>query len=191
MKYWRPQFLLMVANPRSSIPLITFVNDLKKTGLYILGHVKIGNFDDYETDPISDEYPLWLKLLDKLKIKAFVEVTFSDNVRSGLHQLVRISGIGAMKPNTIFFGFYDDAAPEDFFEKDPIYHNLRDILLRGRLFLSLRDLNDNGRSLNVEQFVTMIYDCVFKLQKNVVLARHFSMFNRVFDCHLIKLQLIH
>ena len=70
VKYWRPQILLMVARPRQSPELIDFVNDIKKGGLFVLGHVKLGHLDDFpDKDPIHDERPKWLKLVEKLRVR--------------------------------------------------------------------------------------------------------------------------
>lgn len=54
-----------------------------------------------------------LLLIGARQIKSFVEITVSPTVREGLHHLVRLSGLGAMKPNTIILGFYDEHQPTD------------------------------------------------------------------------------
>lgn len=91
MKFWRPQILLMVSRPASACNLIDFVNDLKKSGLYVIGHVQQGGMDSEGTnlvlDPIQPVVPYWLSLVDYLKVKAFVELTLSDSVRSGIQQV--------------------------------------------------------------------------------------------------------
>ena len=104
IKFWRPQILLLVSNPRSSCSLIDFVNGMKKGGLYVLGQVMVGSLEDSQSDPLAEKTVEWLKLIDHLKIKAFVELTLADSVRKGVEQLIRVSGIGAMKPNTILLG---------------------------------------------------------------------------------------
>ena len=69
VKFWRPQILLLVQNPRTCCSLIDFANTLKKGGLYVLGHVYVDNLQELRHDPCSTVYSSWLSLVDHLKIK--------------------------------------------------------------------------------------------------------------------------
>ncbi|XP_045930280.1 solute carrier family 12 member 9 isoform X2 [Micropterus dolomieu] len=195
VKFWRPQILLMVSNPRSSVGLITFINDIKKSGLYVLGHVQLGDLSTLPSDPLQSQYDSWLSLVDHLNIKAFVNLTLADSVRHGIQHLLFISGLGGMRPNTLVLGFYDDCLPKDKLidpslstsqctdpfgpsheleQRPPLFH-----------FTSLRgsiDRQDNGefgdgKVLGSQEYVAIIADAM-KMLKNVVLARNFNDFDR-------------
>uniref|UniRef100_A0AAQ5XGG2 Solute carrier family 12 member 9 n=1 Tax=Amphiprion ocellaris TaxID=80972 RepID=A0AAQ5XGG2_AMPOC len=193
VKFWRPQVLLMVSNPRSSIGLITFINDIKKSGLYVLGHVQLGDLNTLPSDPLQSQYDSWLSLVDQLNIKAFVNLTLADSVRHGVQHLLFISGLGGMRPNTLVLGFYDDCLPKDKLidpslstsqstdppgpfqlEQPPLFH-----------FASLRGSSDrqdfgelgDGKVLGPQEYVAIIADAM-KMLKNVVLARYFNNFDR-------------
>lgn len=171
VKFWRPQMLLLVSNPRSSCSLIDFVNGMKKGGLYVLGQVTVGSLADCNTDPLAEKTVEWLSLIDHLKVKAFVELTLADSVRKGVEQLVRVSGIGAMKPNTILLGFHDDTTPVDDLSSpgSPFYSNK----FGGVLEL---DRQQEDR-MSPEAYVGIIQDTL-KLHKNIGLCRHFQMLDR-------------
>lgn len=81
--------LLLVNKPATCCQLMDFVNDIKKSGLYVIGHVQRGEMDNSDNglDPLQQVYPYWLSLIDYLKIKAFVELTLTDNARIGIQQV--------------------------------------------------------------------------------------------------------
>ncbi|KAI1903214.1 hypothetical protein AGOR_G00024920 [Albula goreensis] len=183
VKFWRPQVLLMVANPRSSCQLITFVNQLKKGGLYVLGHVQLGDLDVLPSDPVQPQYNFWLSLVDKLGVKAFVDLTLSPSVRQGTQHLLRITGLGGMKPNTLILGFYDNCVPEDYFLLDPaFFHESGGKSSEGDDFgVDLPSLQAHfppvrntecPRCLSAEEYVGIISDAI-KMGKNVCLGRYF------------------
>lgn len=166
---------MMVENPRSCLPLIEFVNDLKKSGLFIIGHIEVGTLDDFEIDPITHYYPIWLKWLDQFTVKAFIEMTMAPSVREGAPHVARIAGLGAMKLNTIVFGFYDDATPIDFLQDDERYRAFEEAL-GAHEDEEVFKIRKSKRMSEIE-YVGMVKDSVNKLEKIVCLARHFHTFD--------------
>ncbi|XP_063341074.1 solute carrier family 12 member 9 [Pelmatolapia mariae] len=184
VKFWRPQVLLMVANPRSSSQLILFVNQLKKGGLYVLGHVQLGDLDTLPSDPVQQQYNFWMSLVDKLGVKAFVDLTLSPTVRQGTQHLLRITGLGGMKPNMLILGFYDSCTPEDFLLQDSAFCDTAvergnedefnfgvDLPSLQAHFPPVRDA-ESPRWLAPEEYVGIISDAI-KMNKSVCLGRYF------------------
>jgi len=171
VKFWRPQILLLIHNPRSACALIDFVNSMKKGGLYVLGHVTKGDLSSSEDDPVTKEYPEWLSLVDHLKIKAFVEVTMASSIRKGIEQLVRVSGIGAMKPNTILLGFRDDHIHmDDLTESSSPYCD-------PTFIQSFNSISSSYEKISLEEYTGAILD-ILKMHKNIGLCRNFQHLNR-------------
>ncbi|KXJ70879.1 hypothetical protein RP20_CCG022232 [Aedes albopictus] len=178
VKFWRPQMLLLVSSPRSCCPLIHFVNDMKKGGLYVIGHVKVGEFseNDSSNDPTIEEYTQWLSLIDHMKVKAFVELTLSKSVREGIQHLIRISGMGAMKPNTIILGFYDEEQSKDFFEHENSPYKTAEFDDNGIKLFPFRRSGEQ-KPLLATDYVQIIDD-VLRMKKNICLCRHFHRLDK-------------
>ncbi|KAG5888656.1 hypothetical protein JTB14_021281 [Gonioctena quinquepunctata] len=166
VKFWRPQILLLVNSPRSACPLIDFVNDLKKGGLYVLGHVDTEESSDDGPDPTINQTPHWLNLIDHLKVKAFVELTVAKTVREGCQHLMRLSGMGAMKPNTVIFGFLDKQETLDFLQSNESQYHNQDF--ENDVF-PIR----SQHTLEPLEYVQMMRD-VLRINKNLCLCRNFS-----------------
>ncbi|MEE6519855.1 hypothetical protein FKM82_017622 [Ascaphus truei] len=171
VKFWRPQVLLMVSNLHSKKNLITFTNDLKKSGLFVLGHVGLEELDVLPSDPLQTQTDLWLHLVDELNIKAFVNLTLSDSIRHGAQQLLFISGLGGMRPNTVVLGFYSRSTPEDLLKNEQEFGS------DGSSFIfSSASRKSSPANFSPWEYVAIISDSI-KMSKNVVLARYFSEFD--------------
>ncbi|KAM5164279.1 solute carrier family 12 member 9-like [Mantella aurantiaca] len=177
VKFWRPQILLLVSNPDKHKNLITFANDLKKSGLFVLGHVRLEELDVLPSDPLQQRTDSWLELVDELNIKAFVNLTLSNSVRYGAQQLLFISGLGGMRPNTVILGFYTRSTPEDLLMNDQELERSTPFVYTST---NRRPTSENFSSW---EYVAIISDSI-KMSKNVVLARYFSDFERSRICSL-------
>ncbi|KAK0393915.1 hypothetical protein QR680_000467 [Steinernema hermaphroditum] len=190
VKYWRPQVLLLVSRPASCCPLIDFANDLKKSGLYVIGHVHregtLSNSDEITSDPLQKVYPFWLSLVDYLKVKAFVELTISPTVRHGVQQLIRLSGLGAMKPNTVVLGFHELHRSETTLNETKLLKDLKYSKIGRNDVVEYftnsdyvpNELHGNpSERLNDEEYVSVLKDTLH-LNKNLCVARHFTFFDK-------------
>ncbi|XP_015271262.1 PREDICTED: solute carrier family 12 member 9-like, partial [Gekko japonicus] len=121
-------------------------------------------------DPLPAQSDSWLQLVDKLNIKAFVNLTLSDSIRHGTQQLLFISGLGGMRPNTIALGFYDDTPSQDFLSQHPAFSGSKDPAWLN--FPPLRD-STGRKPLSPREYVAIVADAV-KMQRNVLLARAFD-----------------
>ncbi|KAJ2852341.1 hypothetical protein GGI22_005193, partial [Coemansia erecta] len=105
VKFWRPQILLLVHNPRSSLHLVRFCNALKKGGLYVIGHVIKGDFREMMWEFRRQE-TAWLRLIDVLGVKAFLNIAVDKCDAAGARSIVFGAGLGGMRPNIVVMGFY-------------------------------------------------------------------------------------
>jgi potassium/chloride transporter 9 len=108
IKFWRPQIILLVNNPRRQTRLIQFCNSLKKGSLYILGHVIVTDDFNSGVHEAKLQQQAWTRYISEFsKIKAFVQLTMSPSINWGIRNLILSSGLGGMRPNIAILGFYN------------------------------------------------------------------------------------
>ncbi|KAF3934122.1 hypothetical protein ABW19_dt0210240 [Dactylella cylindrospora] len=179
IKFWRPQLLLFVNDPRRSYNLIQFCNSLKKGGLYILAHV-IVTPDFRESFPeAKKQQQAWMKYIDFGKIKAFVQIAISPAIEWGMRNIVLSAGLGSMRPNIAIMGMYnldeyrkrrpliDLPVPDNVTKDDVDDANSA----RGQLPTDTCRIES---SINVASWVNMLEDMLMSLRMNVALAKGFK-----------------
>ncbi|ROW06026.1 hypothetical protein VMCG_04617 [Cytospora schulzeri] len=108
IKFWRPQIILLVNDPRSQTRLIQFCNSMKKGALYILGHVIVTDDFDEGAQEAKSQQQAWTRYISEYsRIKAFLQLTMSPAITWGVRNLILSAGLGGMRPNIAVIGFYN------------------------------------------------------------------------------------
>lgn len=183
VKYWRPQILLFVNDPRRGYKLISFANSLKKGGLFILGHVIVtDNFGD-SVPEAKKQRAAWTQFIEFVKIKAFVNVVVSPSMEWGARNLVFSAGLGGMRPNIVMMGFFN---LEQFRQEQPLVdvpeppmERTDTIKKRRRSQAPVKgalptDTCHVEKRTDLQSYVLTMEDLVLKLKINVAVATGFS-----------------
>ncbi|RDW64834.1 hypothetical protein BP6252_10485 [Coleophoma cylindrospora] len=194
VKFWRPQILLFVNDPRRQYKLIQFCNSMKKGSLYILGHVIVTDDFGGSVPEARRQQVAWTKYIDFSKIKAFVNIAISPGVEWGARNIVLSAGLGGMRPNICVLGFYnlDELrrskplidVPEMSSPASKASSSKASQRPSGRI---RRDSKENKMEgplptdscktedmMSVTSYVTILEDLLLRLQINVAIAKGFQ-----------------
>lgn len=185
VKFWRPQILLFVNDPRRGYKLIQFCNSLKKGSLYILGHVIVTNNFGASVPEARRQQAAWTKYIDFSMIKAFVNVAISPSVEYGTRNIVLSAGLGGMRPNIVVMGFYN---LQQFRQEQPLVdvpsppperrsgtHRVKKSRSRSQIQGELpTDSCIIETRMDVQSYVMILEDLILKLQTNFAVAVGFS-----------------
>lgn len=184
VKYWRPQILLFVNDPRRGYKLVSFCNSLKKGGLFILGHVIVTDDFGSSVPEARKQKAAWTKYIDFIKIKAFVNVAVSPSMEWGTRNLVFSAGLGGMRPNIVILGCFN---LEQFRREQPLIdvpeappeRTRNSVRKRRRSVGQVKgalptDTCYVEKRTDMQSYVLCLEDLILKLQMNVAVATGFS-----------------
>lgn len=196
VKFWRPQILLLVNDPRRQYKLIQFCNSLKKGALFILGHVIVSQDFGSAVPEARRQQQSWTKYIDFSRIKAFVNIAISPAVEWGARNIVLGAGLGGMRPNIVVMGFYNlgemrlskplidipspqPSRPSSKAANRPIttkqVHAVTKQKMTDKLSGTLpTDAMKPENAIGIQSYMTVLEDLILRLQINVALAKGFQ-----------------
>ncbi|MGH0153202.1 UNVERIFIED_CONTAM: hypothetical protein FKN15_056305 [Acipenser sinensis] len=136
----------------------------------------------------QSRYVSWLTLVDKLNIKAFVNLTLADTIRHGVQQLLFISGLDRSSLDNVNdpFSLLPPWSSDSMTTVNPrtSWGSLRAArwtpafpVEEPRLNFPALRRTAGRKVLSMEDYMAVVSDSV-KMLKNVALARYFSGFDR-------------
>ena len=192
VKFWRPQILLLVNDPRRQWKLIQFCNSLKKGALFVLGHVIVSEDFGAAVPEARRQQASWAKYIDFSHIKAFVNIAIAPTVEWGARNIVLGAGLGGMRPNVVVMGFYNSeelrkttstdvppssALPSTDFDgqtTDATNNAADGHRLDQLLGMLPTDAMRGERAIDAQAYVMVLEDLVLRLRMNIAVAKGFQ-----------------
>jgi solute carrier family 12 (potassium/chloride transporters), member 9 len=185
VKFWRPQILLFVNDPRRGYKLIQFCNSLKKGGLYILGHVIVTQNFAASVPEARKQQAAWTRYIDFSHIKAFVNVAISPSIEWGARNILLSAGLGSMRPNLVIFGVYN---LQQFRSEQPLVDVPSPPPERKQDNKSIRRRKSPGqlpgelptdvcvieKRTDIQSYVMVLEDMILSLKTNLAIAAGFN-----------------
>lgn len=155
---WRPGILFLISDIVPNLQSLQFVNDLKKSGLLVIGHINLGSMDSEDHESSRRKLDFWCDFVRENKIKAFVEHTTCPTLRLGAEQLLRLSGLGGMKANTLVLNIDHDIDQVNNIVKDALCLEKNVVLLRNIENLNRQILSTKGTVNYIDVWTTNFFE---------------------------------
>jgi potassium/chloride transporter 9 len=196
IKFWRPQIILLINDPRHNTRLIQFCNSMKKGGLYILGHVIVTDDFNVGVHEARLQQNAWTNYISEIpSLKAFVQLIMSPSINWGVRNLILSAGLGGMRPNIAVLGFYNmdelrrsqpslsipcKSTPRS--DSYPLQRPSPDTFRRRRVDTSARllqralptDIIRTENMISPTAYMTMLEDLALKYKLNVGVGKGFE-----------------
>ncbi|OLL23780.1 Vacuolar cation-chloride cotransporter 1 [Neolecta irregularis DAH-3] len=175
VKFWRPQILLLVNDARRNWNLIMFCNALKKSALYMIGHIIVGEDFKEAVPELKRQQVSWLRLIDVAKVKAFTHITVSPSEVCGVRHLVMTAGLGGMRPNIVVLGFFNAGDWRKNQTSETLDHIVRELSQSDQSGLNKLP-TDSCRSENpigLCDWCEIVEDVLLTIGSNIAIAKGF------------------
>ncbi len=138
-KNWRPAVIAMGTGSAERLPLAVLGRRLAGPhGLLMLGQVLTDKAEGMLERHEGVQNAI-RKLISDNGLEAFPATAFASDLSSGVSSLIQCSGISAMRPNMVLFGWSDDKEAQADFEE-----NIRSVVRLGRSVAVSRDRRERS-----------------------------------------------
>ncbi len=106
IRFWRPAVLGLFSEIDTKAHIIEMGQFIRKTGLYTISHVHVGDPRDPQVFERCKDIQLRAAeiIVDESELRSFLEVLPAETLSSGALSLMLMSGMGSLKSNTLFLG---------------------------------------------------------------------------------------